>query len=69
MSAPDDGVAVLRQEETAIPSADTLDACGLSCGRLEPLIAKRLRALEPGRCWRSARTSPRRETASVRGCG
>lgn len=28
--------------------ADTLDAYGLTCGRLEPLIAQRLRALAPG---------------------
>jgi TusA-related sulfurtransferase len=28
--------------------ADTLDAYGLSCGRLEPLIAQRLRVLAPG---------------------
>jgi len=35
---------------TATPRsiADTLDAYGLSCGCLEPLIAKRLRALAPG---------------------
>jgi TusA-related sulfurtransferase len=26
----------------------TVDACGLSCGRLEPLIAEKLRALAPG---------------------
>jgi TusA-related sulfurtransferase len=32
----------------ATPVADSLDAYGLSCGCLEPLIAKRLRALEPG---------------------
>lgn len=29
-------------------AADTLEAYGLSCGRLEPLIAQRLRALAPG---------------------
>jgi len=33
----------------ARPDADdTVDACGLTCGRLEPLIAQRLRALAPG---------------------
>jgi TusA-related sulfurtransferase len=28
--------------------ADTLDASGLTCGRLEPLIAQRMRLLAPG---------------------
>jgi TusA-related sulfurtransferase len=28
--------------------ADTLDASGLTCGSLEPLIAQRLRTLAPG---------------------
>lgn len=28
--------------------ADTLEAYGVSCGTLEPMIAKRLRALAPG---------------------
>jgi TusA-related sulfurtransferase len=28
--------------------ATTLDACGLTCGGLEPLIAQHLRALAPG---------------------
>ena len=28
--------------------ATTVDACGLTCGTLEPLIAKHLRALAPG---------------------
>lgn len=36
-------------EHSQIPaSAATLDACGLTCGRLEPLIAQHLRALAPG---------------------
>jgi TusA-related sulfurtransferase len=34
---------------TAPPKAsDTLEAYGLTCGSLEPLIAKRLRTLAPG---------------------
>jgi TusA-related sulfurtransferase len=28
--------------------ASTIDACGLTCGALEPLIARHLRALAPG---------------------
>ena len=39
-------ISLLAVKE-AVP-ADTLDAYGLSCGRLEPLIAQRLRALAPG---------------------
>ena len=36
------------QKPGATPIADVLEAYGLSCGRLEPLIAQRLRALAPG---------------------
>ena len=38
----------LPRELGATPIADRLDADGLSCGGLEPLIAQRLRALAPG---------------------
>jgi TusA-related sulfurtransferase len=33
--------------DTPVPSA-TLNACGLTCGNLETLMASRLRALAPG---------------------
>jgi len=33
--------------QTPAPAA-TIDACGLTCGGLEPLIARHLRALAPG---------------------
>jgi TusA-related sulfurtransferase len=39
--------AARRGEETPAASAATVDACGLTCGRLEPLIAQHLRALAP----------------------
>jgi TusA-related sulfurtransferase len=40
MHTPDGG-------QTPAPAA-TIDACDLTCGGLEPLIAKHLRALAPG---------------------
>jgi len=43
------GSAPTGPNPEALPRAsDVLDAYGLSCGRLEPLIAERLRALAPG---------------------
>ena len=36
-----------EQQQTPAPAA-TLDAYGLTCGSLEPLIAQHLRALAPG---------------------
>ena len=48
MSAPhSDQQATPAGSAPPIPAA-TLDAYGLSCGSLEPLIAQRLRALAPG---------------------
>jgi TusA-related sulfurtransferase len=37
-----------QSDPNADPVADTLDASGLTCGRLEPMLAQRLRALAPG---------------------
>jgi TusA-related sulfurtransferase len=34
-------------DRTPAPAA-TIDACGLTCGGLEPLIAKHIRAVAPG---------------------
>lgn len=50
MKLPDDvpGTAVRSHDAGRLTPADTVDAYGLSCGRLEPLIAQRLRALAPG---------------------
>ena len=36
-----------ERRETPAPAA-TIDACGLTCGSLEAMIAKHLRALAPG---------------------
>ena len=48
MNAPPSAPGTTVHEPGAIPIADTLEAYGLSCGRLEPLVAQRLRALTPG---------------------
>jgi TusA-related sulfurtransferase len=37
-----------RSDSNTDTVADTLDAHGLTCGRLEPMLAQRLRALAPG---------------------
>lgn len=48
MSVPLDAQdSTVDQRQTPAP-AITLDACGLTCGSLEPLIAQHLRALGPG---------------------
>jgi TusA-related sulfurtransferase len=39
--------STVEQRQTAAP-AMTLDADGLTCGSLEPLVAQHLRALAPG---------------------
>jgi TusA-related sulfurtransferase len=35
-------------QQTLPDPAAVVDACGLTCGALEPLIARHLRALDPG---------------------
>jgi TusA-related sulfurtransferase len=39
--------STVERRQTPAPAA-TLNACGLTCGSLEPLIAQHLRALAPG---------------------
>lgn len=44
-----DGAAPAPVGDGSTPRpSDMLEAYGLTCGRLEPLIAQRLRALQPG---------------------
>jgi TusA-related sulfurtransferase len=45
--SPDGQDAASEPRKTPVPTA-TLDADGLTCGSLEPLIAQHLRALTPG---------------------
>ena len=48
MSVPhNDQDSIFEQRQTPAPAA-MLNACGLTCGSLEALIASRLRALAPG---------------------
>jgi TusA-related sulfurtransferase len=51
MNAPGDDARAddpLPAEGRTPAPAATVDACGLTCGGLEPLIARHLRALAPG---------------------
>jgi TusA-related sulfurtransferase len=48
MSAPHDTQPSAPEPHDAPVPAATLEAYGLTCGSLEPLIAKHLRALGPG---------------------
>ena len=47
MSVPRNVQLIPERCQTPAPAA-TIDACGLTCGSLEVLIAKHLRALAPG---------------------
>ena len=48
MSAPRNVQDSIPDQRQAPAAATTLDADGLTCGSLEPLIAQHLRALAPG---------------------
>ncbi len=48
MNTPPDASPALPEGGRTPAPAATIDACGLTCGGLEPLIAKHLRALAPG---------------------
>ena len=48
MSLPGDVQPPTPERGPSPAAATAVDACGLSCGALEPLIAKHLRALAPG---------------------
>ena len=48
MSASRDAQNSTPERSTQPVAAATLEAYGLTCGSLEPLIARRLRALAPG---------------------
>jgi hypothetical protein len=47
MNAPRSAPETTVNEPVATPIADTLEADGLSCGRLEPLIAQRANTVLP----------------------
>jgi TusA-related sulfurtransferase len=48
MSVPRNAQEATPERPARPVAAATLDACGLTCGSLEPLIAQQLRALAPG---------------------
>lgn len=48
MSVPGTSREPIPEQGRTPISAVTLDACGLTCGGLEPSMAKQLRALAPG---------------------
>lgn len=48
MSVPRDVQRLTPEPHLTPAPAATIDACGLTCGSLEPLIATHLRALAPG---------------------